>query len=115
MAVTVSGTSITFNDATVQTTAAGAVTTTAVLNATAGATAGGVGTYAFLRNSGGTNLFGGTAAGNILQAVSLSTDGSSLVLGGGAVGASMSGTWRAMSHPQQTPYTYPIGLYLRIS
>jgi hypothetical protein len=108
------GPSITFGDATVQTTAAGAPTTTQVLNATAGATAGGVGTYAFLRNSiGGSNVFGGTAAGGVLQAVSLSTDGGSI--DGGFVGASMSGTWRAMSYPQTSPYAYPMGLYLRIS
>ena len=115
MAVTVGGTSITFNDGTTQTTAAGGAPTTAqVLNATAGASAGAVGTYAFLRNStGGSSFFGGTVAGGVLQAVSLSTDGSSL--GGGAVDTSMSGTWRAMSYPQQTPYAYPIGLYLRIS
>ena len=46
MPVTVRNTDILFNDGTTQSTAAGAVTTTAVLNATAGASVGAVGTYA---------------------------------------------------------------------
>jgi hypothetical protein len=47
MAITVSGTTITFNDATTQTTAGGAVNTTTVLAATAGGTASALGTYVF--------------------------------------------------------------------
>jgi len=47
MAVTVSGTSITFNDATVQTTAA-SVTASAVATATASIAVDAVGSYAFL-------------------------------------------------------------------
>ena len=50
MAVTINGTTgVTFNDATIQGTAA-VVNTSSVLNATAGLTAGAVGTYAFVGN-----------------------------------------------------------------
>ena len=64
MPITVSGTSITFPDATVQTTAGGAPTTTQVLNATAGASALAVGTYAVLMNASTTTCnVGVTIAG----------------------------------------------------
>lgn len=121
MAVTVSGTSITFNDATVQTTAASAPTTATVLAATAGASAGAVGTYAFLSRVAFSNT--GTAAGSTVA-------GSSLRYAGGAsylssVGSSPSsisgtapvGTWRAMGQANGSAcYAVEFGtLWLRIS
>lgn len=98
MAVTVSGTSITFNDATVQTTAAGAPTTAQVLNATAGAALGAVGTYAFLSRvaySNTPNVAGTTYAGSVLRyAGGLSFTGTGAYISIGSV--TPSGTWRAM-------------------
>lgn len=69
MAVTVGGTSITFNDGTTQTTAAGAVTTTSVLNATAGASAAAVGTYvtAYPANNTGSYTFNSNYSGSSLR------------------------------------------------
>jgi hypothetical protein len=91
MPVTVRGGDILFNDGTTQATAAGALNTTAVLNATAGATAGAVGTYAFLNrpsvngNPGGVTI-GGTIAGSTMRYASA----------GGATSGTPSGTWRCM-------------------
>lgn len=103
MAVTVSGTSITFNDATVQSTAATAPTTAQVLNATAGASAGAVGAYATRVLTGGTWSIGSTVSGNL-------------------VNSSLSGTWRAMqagsfimNTPTCPPYSIYTGTYLRIA
>lgn len=102
MAVTVSGTSITFNDATVQTTAAGAPTTDQVLSATAGATAGAVGTYVMARSTTAVNTaFNATKAGSGLVPVSVAS--SFYIPAGGTgrtfpSGAVLSGTWRAMGN-----------------
>ena len=93
MAVTVSGTSITFNDATVQTTAATAPTTAQVLNATASASTGAVGSYAFLAPTFGSRTSvtsnGNTRAGSNLNYYGVS---------GGTVfsttGSTVAGTWR---------------------
>ena len=64
MSTSINGSTLTFNDATTQTTAASAaaiVTTTNVLNATAsGATAGGVGTYAYIKTLSGGSFAPGT-------------------------------------------------------
>lgn len=120
MAVTVSGTSITFNDATVQTTAATAPTTATVLSATAGASVGAVGSYAFLSifNYANSNInFGTTVAGSGLRyAGGLSRSGS----GGASISAtSPSGTWRAMGQASSAAcgcalYVYGT-VFLRIS
>lgn len=119
MAVTVGGTSITFNDGTVQTTAAGGAPTTAqVLSATAGASVGAVGTYAFLSMvpySNASTAPGATRAGSSLRyagGVSYpSTNLSSIS------GTSPAGTWRAMGN--QVGNSDPSGeygtLFLRIS
>lgn len=98
MAVTVGGTSITFNDATVQSTAAGAPTTAQVLNATAAASVGAVGTYAMLVHSTSSASFtthyqGTTWAGSALKYSNSSNERS---------GASPAGTWRLMG----TAYAY---------
>lgn len=96
MPVTVRNTDILFNDGTTQNTAAGAVTTTAVLNATAGASAGAVGTYAFLGKatqlgnlSGLQRTAGGTLAGSELSYAGPS--GAAFFLSG-----TPAGTWRCM-------------------
>jgi hypothetical protein len=75
MPVTVRNTDILFNDGTTQSTAAGAPTTAQILNATAGASVGAVGTYAFLfewdsNNTGTPQIVtnvGGTRAGSSLR------------------------------------------------
>lgn len=70
MTITVAGTSITFNDGTTQTTAAGIPTTAQVLSATAGASVGAVGTYAFLLVNNAANFSvsaGSTSAGSSLR------------------------------------------------
>jgi len=125
MAVTVSGTSITFNDATVQTTAAGGAPTTAqVLAATAGASVGAVGTYAFLiRLTTGSFSEGATTAGSTLRFYGTLPRGTSLFnqISSGGAGGAPAGTWRCMgtSYTQTDPYAgntgYGATLWLRIS
>lgn len=132
MAVTVGGTSITFNDATVQSTAAGAPTTAQVLNATAAAAAGAVGTYAFCMappfysDVAVSNGYGTTIAGSSIYPTSAavqlySTDGGGTVSGFGLDSAApLSGTWRVMGFPNSAPapgnfYVRGASLFLRIS
>lgn len=117
MAVTVSGTSITFNDGTTQTTAAGVPTTTQVLNATAGASVGAVGSYAFLRrinNVGDTrgNILnpGATIAGSLMRYADTSS-----------LSGTPSGTWRCMGYASayysgyDNVTSYGSTVFLRIS
>jgi hypothetical protein len=88
---------ITFGDSTSQTTAATAaalVTTANVLSATAGASAGAVGTYAFLKD---TNATAGRSFGSTYASTFLSPSDA----GGGNVG-SVSGTWRCMGYANQS-------------
>ena len=101
------------------------ITTAQVLNATAGASAGAVGTYVFARL--GANLaFGATVAGSSLTPTSAaysvykgSAAGDTATL---SVGAALSGTWRAMgtqtasaSSGSTDPIIYGATLFLRIS
>lgn len=102
MAVTVGGTSITFNDGTTQSTAAGAVTTTQVLNATASAAYGAVGTYTYAYSSPPALNPGATIAGSGLRFLDSS---------GVAYNPGLSGTWRNMGGSNSG---YPM-LFLRIS
>jgi hypothetical protein len=122
MPITVSGTSITFNDATVQTTAAGGAPTTAqVLTATAGASVGAVGTYAFLStvvNNTSAITAGNTFAGSDLRyfgATVNANEGQSL--SSAAFGTAPSGTWRAMGTSNKVVGfpAFGITLFLRIS
>lgn len=109
MGITVSGTSITFNDATVQTTAGGTVNTTTVLAATAGASAGAVGTYtASVISVTSTIVVGATVAGSNLRGVTAA---------GSYVSPGFSGTWRNMGCSESTTagYSAAIPLFLRIS
>lgn len=124
MPVTVAGTTITFNDGTVQSTAAGAVTTTSVLNATAGATYGGVGTYIFAYAVvGSPPVPGGTIAGSSLRAAHAGRWGDQCgnfyISGNGTSPTfnstvALSGTWRLMGY--MNPSLQGGGtVYLRIS
>lgn len=115
MPVTVRGTDIRFNDGTTQSTASGnaQVNTTSVLNATAGASYGAVGTYVFARRAAtGQIAPGSTIAGSGLNAavVGMPTYGG-LNYGMAAV---LSGTWRAMGG-NTTTLDGPAMIWLRIS
>lgn len=96
MPTTLRNTDILFNDGSTQSTAAGAVSTTSVLNATAGASAGAVGTYALITraplpdtSSPGSGLnAGATVAGSSW----FYSDGLGIRLSTTA----LSGTWRLM-------------------
>ena len=110
MAIAISGTTLTFNDNTTQTTAS-VVNTTNVLNATAGLTAGAVGTYAMVGDrpgagnpsnfNFGSNYSAGTAQGQ-LSALALlwgySDDAGTFAVAastsGGPYLATISGTWK---------------------
>lgn len=128
MPTTLRNTDILFNDGSTQSTAAtagGLVTTANVLNATAGATAGAVGTYMFaFRNTTGTVAFGSTVAGSALlpsAAIVSVGNGNACPWGVGLTsGAAQSGTWRAMCTYQQSAQASQAsasgsGLWLRIS
>ncbi len=117
MAVTVRGTDILFNDGTTQSTAAGAVNTTSVLNATAGASLGAVGSYAEM-------LYVGASPQNITAGVT--TAGSNLRYSNSirqSSGPTPSGTWRCMGTGYQvstdsyggSTFIGGVTLWLRIS
>ena len=67
MPVSIQGTQIVFNDGTTQGTAATSANTTNVLNATASASAGAVGTYSLLASQSGANANNSTLAGSNLR------------------------------------------------
>lgn len=126
MPITVSGTAITFNDATTQSTAATAgslVTTANVLSATSGATAGAVGTYAFMyQNTTGTYNIGATLAGSSLRYVGLAEaidptgGGSGFPVWYNLVNTSTtvpSGTWRCMGYSTTGGAANSVSLWLR--
>jgi hypothetical protein len=97
---------ILFADATTQTTAA-SVTTTTVLAATASASVGAVGTYAFLRNTTQAEA----VAGSTLSGASLAYTNANGVQSGGP-----SGTWRIFGYnPANTTGSTLSSLWLRIS
>ena len=79
--------------------AVGAISTTSVLAATAGASAGAVGTYAFLARQSGGMTAGTTYAGSELEWTS-AYNGASLAVNNNLVSGGLngvqSGTWRAM-------------------
>jgi len=93
--------------------------TTNVLNATAGASVGAVGTYAFLGRLGtGALSIGTTIAGSSLRygaglTSDVTTVGDASWFYGGRTGAP-SGTWRAMFGKQESGRE-PVGVWLRIS
>lgn len=104
MPVTVRGTDILFNDSTTQSTAATAgslVTTANVLSATAGATAGAVGTYAFFTttvNGTATDNFGATRAGSQLKPAGFAGFINGPNPFSAQQNATQSGTWRCMGY-----------------
>lgn len=120
------GTGVVATSATTATTATNVtnVTTSQVLTATASATVGAVGTYAFLsRTTGATDAPGATVAGSSLRYAGGLSSGSG-PLNGGISSTSPSGTWRVMGQISYAtdPCSFPIqttGLYgtlcLRIS
>lgn len=78
-----------------------------VLSATAGASAGGVGTYATGYSNTGTVSIGSTAAGSSLRGYNTWT--------GATTNPSFSGTWRVMGAATNTTESAPSALFLRIS
>lgn len=96
-----------------------APTTAQVLDATAGATAGGVGTYAILRRSAANVSWslGDNIAGSNFSASTVSANGNltSSAIVAGSSGLAPSGTWKALSTQFATAGYYPYGLFLRIS
>lgn len=119
MAVTVSGTSITFNDASVQTTAASAPTTATVLAATAGAALGAVGSYAMLSRPSYSNSAiapNANIAGSSLRYAGARSNGNNT---SGISGTAPSGTWKCMGYAANISDSYVAGefatLFLRIS
>ena len=100
-------------------------TTAQVLSATAGATTGAVGTYAWLGDAAAVQTVpGGTRAGSDLWYAGLSADISwsnqfpgGTIAQGGSYGGQPSGTWRAMglSQPRDNNNRFPTTMWLRIS
>jgi hypothetical protein len=135
MPVSINNTQIVFNNGTIQDTAATAgslVTTTNVLNATAGASVGAVGTYALLYMNNLDLVANTYSPGATLAGSSLAYFGSStLTLGSGYVaalqgstGTSPAGTWRLMGKGGRITAVIPccgnedlawFSLFLRIS
>lgn len=125
MPITVGGTTITFNDGTTQSTAGGAPTTAQVLTATAGATVGAVGTYAYVGSTSAANVAaGGTIAGSSLRYVSIVGSSNTWFafptnVGFGS-GGTPAGTWRVMGYIRGGSVScfgeiYGVTLCLRIS
>jgi hypothetical protein len=113
MAITVSGTTITFNDGTTQSTAAssGAPTTAQVLNATAGASVGAVGTYGFFYTTAVSVVSpGGTIAGSNLSYSGGFSGGNTFSPGAGGGGAP-AGTWRCMGRASFNDYSVGCSCY----
>ena len=119
MPVTVRNADILFNDGTTQSTAAGAVTTTSVLNATAGASVGAVGTYAFLVSAvNATYGPGATLAGSNLRYIGIRVsfgDYGAVNINGWNEGPTTAGTWRCMGQMTGSTFTRTATLWLRIS
>ena len=99
-------------------------TTADVLSATAGATAGAVGTYAWLVNVSvdAGSAWGATVAGSSLRSAGLATNNSTSVVSGNVTasgygqGTIQSGTWRAMGQTDfVNMYDGRTTLFLRIS
>jgi hypothetical protein len=75
-----------------------APTTAQVLDATAGATAGAVGTYAFMTAGAGTRSPGATLAGGSLQFCGIEIGQTGFTSGRAWTGGAASGTWRLMGY-----------------
>ena len=131
MPSSLNGTGVTFNDATTQSTANNLpANTTNVLAATASASVGDVGTYAFLGDIlRVTTAPGGTRAGSNLRFAGLGKNGAwntslniSVNAANVAYNNTPSGTWRCMGdavaqngNPGYTSDSFPLAVWLRIS
>lgn len=121
MPITFNGTSgITYPDATTQNTAPTAPTTAQVLTATAGATAGAVGTYVFARTgSNPTQVLGDTIAGSSLQTAPVKGESGTYYTATDNLTTypTLSGTWRCMGRASTTNINayFSHTLWLRIS
>ena len=113
------GNVLTSNGTTWTSAGAPAPTTTQVLSATASASAGDVGTYAWCCPTAITTIsFGGTRAGSGLQPVGYQGQATTVSFGSfynGGTSGSLTGTWRCMGHSQGTSDRFGITLWLRIS
>ena len=101
MPVTVRGTDILFNDGSTQNTAAITANTTNVLNATAAASVGAVGTYAFLANAtafAGVYAPGSTVAGSSLRYAGGNSQSNGTAGTNSISGTAPAGTWRCMGN-----------------
>lgn len=102
MPTTLVSNGVQFPDNSVQTTAGGAVNTTTVLNATAGLSAGAVGTYGFHYNATGSNFgVGATTAGSNLRWTNTA----------GNILSNPAGTWRCLGDGYNSAGT----VWIRIS
>lgn len=112
---TANSTTFLAGDRTFKTITAAAPTTAQVLTATAGATAGAVGSYMFARSTGTSVTFNATYAGSTLQPFGLhASTTNSAVSTSNALGATQAGTWRCMTNATSSANPV-IGLFLRIS
>jgi hypothetical protein len=124
-------TGVQFPDSTIQTTAAGAVTTAAVGTATAGLAAGAVGSYAFLStainfvavtagtNYAGSGLYYSALAVQANDSAGWATTGGAVnqqIANGGFRGSAVSGTWKALGTYTGAGIYYSKGLlFLRVA
>lgn len=94
-------------------------TTEQVLTATAGASTGAVGTYAWLVHQTTNTSWsdGASLAGSALRKTTISRDGNSTssLYRSGSSNGTPSGTWRALTAQYGQANYYPAGLFLRIS
>lgn len=126
MATTLNSSGVTFPDGTTQTSAGGAVNTTTVLAAIAGASAGAVGTYAFCGNTSATaKTIGATIAGSSLYYAGVTgqwyNNSNQAQSAASFFNGTASGTWRCMGYAPGADGTssyipkYPQTVWLRIS
>jgi hypothetical protein len=96
---------------------AGAPTTAQVLSATAGLTAGAVGSYAFLSYSnGGGQTFGSTRAGSSLRPCGFYYNADVLQVYPINSGSTVAGTWRCLGHQaSSSSFTDQSVIWVRIS
>lgn len=119
MPITVAGTTITFNDSTTQSTAA-VVSTSTVLNATAGLTAGAVGSYVegCQQSVSGTNTYTyGSNYANVGAFAHRYTDTCGWVSPVGQQGGTLSGTWKYLGPTNTVTGTgkLTVSLYVRVA
>lgn len=124
MTATLNANGVVFGDATAQNTANNLpANTTNVLNATAAASAGAVGTYVVAWNNSTTSIaIGGTIAGSSLGVATTNFTLNPFTQydsNGSTIGTALPGTWRAMNRSQGRIsgcfYSFYPSLFMRIS